>query len=163
MSSSLEMLDKVEPPSIPEGYAMSVAFSALLDLVRGITSMMERELDQQERAAAEFRENHPYQEWQPPTGKGVRRREGGRDGRSCPCCAAKTQQWISAFILKPLAASLTFVPEVMVRIPTDALVCNCQGPSRCGRRWLAPAGVVCLLLCLYFWMPGTFTFPPFFD
>ncbi|KAG9328567.1 hypothetical protein JZ751_012971, partial [Albula glossodonta] len=28
----LEMLDKVEPPSIPEGYAMSVAFSALLDL-----------------------------------------------------------------------------------------------------------------------------------
>lgn len=64
----LEMLDKVEPPSIPEGYAMSVAFSALLDLVRGITSMMERELDQQEQAAAEFRENHPHQEQQPPTG-----------------------------------------------------------------------------------------------
>lgn len=40
----LEMLDKVEPPSIPEGYAMSVAFSALLDLVRGITTMIEREL-----------------------------------------------------------------------------------------------------------------------
>uniref|UniRef100_A0A8C1AUT7 Protein MON2 homolog n=1 Tax=Cyprinus carpio carpio TaxID=630221 RepID=A0A8C1AUT7_CYPCA len=45
----LEMLDKVEPPSIPEGYAMSVAFSALLDLVRGITSMMERELNKQEQ------------------------------------------------------------------------------------------------------------------
>ncbi|MEQ2214479.1 hypothetical protein XENOCAPTIV_008788, partial [Xenoophorus captivus] len=29
-----EMLDKVEPPSIPEGYAMSVAFSALLDLLQ---------------------------------------------------------------------------------------------------------------------------------
>ncbi|KAJ8269820.1 hypothetical protein COCON_G00124270 [Conger conger] len=40
----LEMLDKVDPPSIPEGYAMSVAFSALLDLVRGITTMIEREL-----------------------------------------------------------------------------------------------------------------------
>uniref|UniRef100_A0A8D3C2Q8 Protein MON2 homolog n=1 Tax=Scophthalmus maximus TaxID=52904 RepID=A0A8D3C2Q8_SCOMX len=44
----LEMLDKVEPPSIPEGYAMSVAFSALLDLVRGITSMIERELAAEE-------------------------------------------------------------------------------------------------------------------
>ncbi|XP_018610506.2 protein MON2 homolog isoform X2 [Scleropages formosus] len=44
----LEMLDKVEPPSIPEGYALSVAFSALLDLVRGITSMIEKELSLQE-------------------------------------------------------------------------------------------------------------------
>ena len=38
------MLDKVDPPSIPDGYAMSVAFSALLDLVRGITVLIEREL-----------------------------------------------------------------------------------------------------------------------
>ncbi|XP_076863184.1 protein MON2 homolog isoform X1 [Brachyhypopomus gauderio] len=48
----LEMLDKVDPPSIPEGYAMSVAFSALLDLVRGITSMIEKELAREEEAAA---------------------------------------------------------------------------------------------------------------
>uniref|UniRef100_A0A672I041 Protein MON2 homolog n=1 Tax=Salarias fasciatus TaxID=181472 RepID=A0A672I041_SALFA len=61
----LEMLDKVEPPSIPEGYAMSVAFSALLDLVRGITSMIERELAAEEEAAAQFREAHPDQEWKP--------------------------------------------------------------------------------------------------
>ena len=66
---SLEMLDKVEPPSIPEGYAMSVAFSALLDLVRGITSMIERELAVEEEAAAEFRENHPDQEWKPQPGE----------------------------------------------------------------------------------------------
>ncbi|TKS73713.1 Protein MON2 -like protein [Collichthys lucidus] len=64
----LEMLDKVEPPSIPEGYAMSVAFSALLDLVRGITTMIERELAAEEEAAAEFREAHPDQEWQPQPG-----------------------------------------------------------------------------------------------
>lgn len=67
-TSSLEMLDKVEPPSIPEGYAMSVAFSALLDLVRGITTMIERDLASEEEAAAEFREAHPDQEWQPPPG-----------------------------------------------------------------------------------------------
>uniref|UniRef100_A0AAX7UH68 Protein MON2 homolog n=1 Tax=Astatotilapia calliptera TaxID=8154 RepID=A0AAX7UH68_ASTCA len=64
----LEMLDKVEPPSIPEGYAMSVAFSALLDLVRGITTMIERELAAEEEAAAEFREAHPDQEWKPQPG-----------------------------------------------------------------------------------------------
>ncbi|KAF7246553.1 hypothetical protein EYD10_07228, partial [Varanus komodoensis] len=44
----LEMLDKVEPPTIPEGYAMSVAFHCLLDLVRGITNMIEEELGQAE-------------------------------------------------------------------------------------------------------------------
>lgn len=43
LSLSLEMLDKVEPPTIPEGYAMSVAFHCLLDLVRGITNMIEEE------------------------------------------------------------------------------------------------------------------------
>ncbi len=53
------MLDKVEPPSIPEGYAMSVAFSALLDLVRGITSMIERELSKQEQEAAMREEAEP--------------------------------------------------------------------------------------------------------
>lgn len=42
------MLDKVEPPTIPEGYAMSVAFHCLLDLVRGITSMIEGELGEVE-------------------------------------------------------------------------------------------------------------------
>lgn len=62
------MLDKVEPPSIPEGYAMSVAFSALLDLVRGITSMIERELAAEDELAAEFREAHPEQEWEPQSG-----------------------------------------------------------------------------------------------
>ncbi|GAB5573993.1 protein MON2 homolog isoform X2 [Prionailurus iriomotensis] len=46
--SNLEMLDKVEPPTIPEGYAMSVAFHCLLDLVRGITSMIEGELGEVE-------------------------------------------------------------------------------------------------------------------
>lgn len=47
-SFSLEMLDKVEPPTIPEGYAMSVAFHCLLDLVRGITTMIEGELGEAE-------------------------------------------------------------------------------------------------------------------
>ncbi|KAL6057994.1 hypothetical protein STEG23_015862 [Scotinomys teguina] len=42
------MLDKVEPPTIPEGYAMSVAFHCLLDLVRGITTMIEGELGEVE-------------------------------------------------------------------------------------------------------------------
>uniref|UniRef100_A0A8C7CJN0 Protein MON2 homolog n=1 Tax=Oncorhynchus kisutch TaxID=8019 RepID=A0A8C7CJN0_ONCKI len=56
----LEMLDKVEPPSIPEGYAMSVAFSALLDLVRGITSMIERALAKEEEEAVR-REANPDQ------------------------------------------------------------------------------------------------------
>lgn len=71
-TSSLEMLDKVEPPSIPEGYAMSVAFSALLDLVRGITTMIERDLVSEEEAAAEFREAHRDREWQPPSGLEMR-------------------------------------------------------------------------------------------
>lgn len=72
------MLDKVEPPSIPEGYAMSVAFSALLDLVRGITTMIERELTVEEETAAKFRDTHPDQEWQPQPGKNVQERQYNR-------------------------------------------------------------------------------------
>lgn len=53
------MLDKVEPPSIPEGYAMSVAFSALLDLVRSITSIIEKELAKEEEKAAAREEAEP--------------------------------------------------------------------------------------------------------
>jgi hypothetical protein len=34
---SLEMLDKMEPPSIPDGYGISVAYACLLDIVRSIS------------------------------------------------------------------------------------------------------------------------------
>jgi hypothetical protein len=33
----LEMLDKMEPPAIPEGYGISVAYACLLDIVRSIS------------------------------------------------------------------------------------------------------------------------------
>ncbi|KAK6309177.1 hypothetical protein J4Q44_G00206400 [Coregonus suidteri] len=75
---SLEMLDKVEPPSIPEGYAMSVAFSALLDLVRGITSMIERELTKEEEEAAVRREAN--QTRTPSLSLVKRGEEGGDEG-----------------------------------------------------------------------------------
>uniref|UniRef100_UPI00358F2E5D protein MON2 homolog isoform X2 n=1 Tax=Myxine glutinosa TaxID=7769 RepID=UPI00358F2E5D len=41
----LELLDKVEAPPVADGYAMSVAFNCLLDLVRGVTCMIEGEMD----------------------------------------------------------------------------------------------------------------------
>lgn len=34
--SSLEMLDKVEPPQIPIGYGISIAYACLLDIIRSI-------------------------------------------------------------------------------------------------------------------------------
>lgn len=89
------MLDKVEPPSIPEGYAMSVAFSALLDLVRGITTMIERELASEEEAAAEFREAHPDKEWQPIPGLEMRyiklKRKKSKPPLSHSLCASLTE------------------------------------------------------------------------
>lgn len=36
-----EMLDKVEPPPVPDGYILGMAFNAFLDLIRGITSMID--------------------------------------------------------------------------------------------------------------------------
>ncbi|KAM4747143.1 protein MON2 homolog isoform 2-T2 [Rhinophrynus dorsalis] len=57
----LEMLDKVEPPTIPEGYAMSVAFHCLLDLVRGITTMIEGEIGQAETDSHTSAEDTPSQ------------------------------------------------------------------------------------------------------
>lgn len=34
---SLDMLDKVEPPLIPDGFGISVAYACLLDIVRSIS------------------------------------------------------------------------------------------------------------------------------
>ena len=40
-SYSLEMLEKSEPPTIPDGYCMSVAYACLLDVVRSISLVVE--------------------------------------------------------------------------------------------------------------------------
>lgn len=38
---SLEMLDKMEPPQIPDGYGISIAYACLLDIVRSISLAVE--------------------------------------------------------------------------------------------------------------------------
>ncbi|XP_078678105.1 protein MON2 homolog isoform X1 [Branchiostoma floridae x Branchiostoma belcheri] len=43
----LEMLDKTDPPVIPEGYGLSVAFACLLDCVRSISTIISDILPQQ--------------------------------------------------------------------------------------------------------------------
>ena len=43
------MLDKSDAPSIPEGYAISVAFASLLDVVKGVTTIVTQEMEAEER------------------------------------------------------------------------------------------------------------------
>ena len=38
---SLEMLDKVDPPPVPDGYAISTAFLCLLDVVRSVQTLID--------------------------------------------------------------------------------------------------------------------------
>ncbi|XP_071784170.1 protein MON2 homolog isoform X2 [Asterias amurensis] len=45
----LEMLDKADAPLIPEGYAISVAFASLLDVVKGVTTIVTQEMQGEER------------------------------------------------------------------------------------------------------------------
>lgn len=45
----LELLDKAEPPPVPDGYGMSVAFMALLDAVKGVSSVVNSEMDTEEK------------------------------------------------------------------------------------------------------------------
>lgn len=40
-ATSLEMLDKSEPPMIADGYCMSVAYACLLDIVRSISLVVD--------------------------------------------------------------------------------------------------------------------------
>lgn len=35
------MLDKMEPPAIPDGYGISIAYACLLDIVRSISLAIE--------------------------------------------------------------------------------------------------------------------------
>ena len=43
------MLDKADAPLIPEGYAISVAFASLLDVVKGVTTIVTQEMQGEER------------------------------------------------------------------------------------------------------------------
>ncbi|XP_022081616.1 protein MON2 homolog isoform X2 [Acanthaster planci] len=45
----LDMLDKSEAPSIPEGYSISAAFASLLDVVKGVTTIVTQEMEAEER------------------------------------------------------------------------------------------------------------------
>lgn len=38
---SLEMLDKMEPPAVLDGYGISIAYACLLDIVRSISLAIE--------------------------------------------------------------------------------------------------------------------------
>lgn len=42
---SLEMMDKVEPPSIPDGYGISIAYACLLDIIRSISLLVATETE----------------------------------------------------------------------------------------------------------------------
>ena len=44
---SLDMLDKVDPPGIPDGYGLSLAFLCLLDVVRCVQSLIDVDLEKQ--------------------------------------------------------------------------------------------------------------------
>ena len=44
VSLSLEMLDKIEPPSVVEGYGASVAYTCLIEIVRSLTLITDRAL-----------------------------------------------------------------------------------------------------------------------
>ncbi|XP_071818357.1 protein MON2 homolog isoform X3 [Apostichopus japonicus] len=45
----LELLDKGEPPPVPDGYGMSVALCALLDAVKGVSTVVTYEMDTEEK------------------------------------------------------------------------------------------------------------------
>jgi len=42
---SLEMMDKVEPPAVADGYGLSVAFVCMLDIVKSIQSIVQPPTD----------------------------------------------------------------------------------------------------------------------
>uniref|UniRef100_A0AAQ6IAD9 Protein MON2 homolog n=1 Tax=Anabas testudineus TaxID=64144 RepID=A0AAQ6IAD9_ANATE len=157
----LEMLDKVEPPSIPEGYAMSVAFSALLDLVRGITSMIERELSLEEGAAAEFRETHPDQEWQPQPGMNGAHLVWEEMVSACWCgllaalsllLDASTDETATENILKAELTMASLCGRLSLVTPRDAFItaiCKASLPPHYALTVLSSNAHLCVLSTAY--------------
>ncbi|XP_071961451.1 protein MON2 homolog isoform X3 [Antedon mediterranea] len=45
----LEMLDKLEAPTVPDGYGLSIAFTCLLDVVRSVSTIVTSELEVEQR------------------------------------------------------------------------------------------------------------------
>ena len=53
MFFSLDMLDKIEPPLVPDGYGISVAFDCLLMVVKSVQSLIEGHRDDTETPAGQ--------------------------------------------------------------------------------------------------------------
>lgn len=121
---SLEMLDKVEPPSIPEGYAMSVAFSALLDLVRGITTMIERELSMEEEAAVDFREAHPDKEWHLRPGENCKLYQSSRCAKGIQFVNYKMQQVVKEICMSCLCMTVRLPLGGITSVTSAGQYCN---------------------------------------
>ncbi|XP_036373628.1 protein MON2 homolog isoform X2 [Megalops cyprinoides] len=125
----LEMLDKVEPPSIPEGYALSVAFSALLDLVRGITSMIERELAKEEEETVATRSGSD-----PAPGPGVTAEMQGQSSEQEPVPQLVWEEMVNACWCGLLAAlSLLLDASTDETATENILKAELTMASLCGR------------------------------
>nr|CAB3263902.1 protein MON2 homolog [Phallusia mammillata] len=45
----LEMLEKAQPPSVPEGYVLTMAYTSMLDLIKGLTALIDNDLAEDTR------------------------------------------------------------------------------------------------------------------
>ncbi|KAJ3596929.1 hypothetical protein NHX12_003329 [Muraenolepis orangiensis] len=88
--------------------------SALLDLVRGVTSMMERELARDEQEASQHREVHPDKQWKPQPGC-----QEVREEMVSACC---TDEAATENILKAELTMASLCGRLGLVTPRDAFI-----------------------------------------
>lgn len=115
--TSLEILDKVEPPVVPDGYGISVAYACLMEIIRSLQITIS-----------------PQQ--QPEAESGVSPKENSRElncqlinsswcgllAALCPLVDASTDESITENVLKALQTYTALCGLLELQTPRDAFI-----------------------------------------
>ncbi|KAK9890442.1 hypothetical protein WA026_010528 [Henosepilachna vigintioctopunctata] len=109
----LEMLDKIEPPTIPDGYGISIAYASLLEIIRSLQITISIQPNQPKEIKANDRELHCQL---------IQSSWCGLLSALSPLIDASTDESITENILKSIQTYAALCGEMGLTVPRDAFI-----------------------------------------
>ncbi|XP_044741500.1 protein MON2 homolog isoform X2 [Chrysoperla carnea] len=128
-STYLEMLDKIEPPPIPDGYGISIAYACLLDIIRslsiiiqGVQTIQTNSSDDQTQNALPMKYTARDQNEAAMHAQLINSSWCGLLAALCPLIDACTDEQASENVLKAMQTFASLCGMLDLRIPRDAFI-----------------------------------------
>lgn len=107
---SLEMLDKIEPPIIPEGYGISIAYACLLEIIRSLQITISLQPQQGETVPMDLQCQLVNSSW------------CGLLAALSPLVEASTDEAVTENILKAVQTYASLCGILNLQTPRDAFI-----------------------------------------